>query len=121
MPSYAPAACVSTKGITTMIEQTGLAFCLDKDECVSRREQVSVLVFAKKEARGCGVQTSKFGLPKWETASITPLCEIVQYVPHPACDGRIFLGLGDQVAQQGVGAEEVQANVGGLCEVSQHW
>lgn len=40
--------------------------------------------------------------------------------PHPARDGRIPLGLGDQVAQQGVGAEEAQADVGGLGEVLQH-
>lgn len=58
---------------------------------------------------------------KQESASMTPLCEVVQFVSHPACDGGISLGLGDQVAQQGAGAEEAQADVGGLCEVSQHW
>lgn len=40
--------------------------------------------------------------------------------PHPARDRRIPLGLGDQVAQQRVGAKEVQADVGGLGEVLQH-
>lgn len=39
---------------------------------------------------------------------------------HPARDGRIPLGLGDEVAQQGVGAKEAQADVGGLGEVLQH-
>lgn len=39
---------------------------------------------------------------------------------HPARDGRVPLGLGDELAQQGVGAEEAQADVGGLGEVLQH-
>lgn len=39
---------------------------------------------------------------------------------HPARDGRIPLGLGDEVAQQGVGAKEAEADVGGLGEVLQH-
>lgn len=69
------------------------------------------------------MQSCKLGLPKWETRDCqqTPLCEVVQYVPHPACDCGISLGLGDQMAQQGAGAEEAQADVGGLCEVLQHW
>lgn len=39
---------------------------------------------------------------------------------HPPRDGRVPLGLGDQMAQQGVGAKEAQADVGGLGEVLQH-
>lgn len=50
---------------------------------------------------------------------MTPMCEVVQYVPHPARDGGVSLCLGDQVAQQGAGAQEAQADVGGLREVSQ--
>lgn len=38
----------------------------------------------------------------------------------PAGDRWVPLGLGDQVAQQGVGAKERQADVGGLGEVLQH-
>lgn len=41
-------------------------------------------------------------------------------MPHPAGHGGVPLGLGDQVAQQGVGAKEAQADVGGLGEVLQH-
>lgn len=52
---------------------------------------------------------------------MTPECEFGQFVSHPACDGGVSLGLGDQVAQQGVGAEKTQADVGGLRKVSQHW
>lgn len=40
--------------------------------------------------------------------------------PYPACDRGISLGLGDQVTEQGAGAQEAQADVGGLGEVSQH-
>jgi len=40
--------------------------------------------------------------------------------PHPAGDGGVALGLGDQVTQKGAGAEEAQADVGGLGEVPQH-
>ena len=100
-----------------------MALGSDKDECVSRREQVSVFVSAKRklEGRWCRVVNRACPNGKKESASMTPLCEVVQYVPHPACDGGISLGLGDQVAQQGVGAEKAQANVGGLCEVLQHW
>ena len=39
---------------------------------------------------------------------------------HPAGDSGVALGLGDQVSQQGAGAEEAQADVGGLGEVPQH-
>lgn len=42
-------------------------------------------------------------------------------MPHPACDSGVSLSFGDEVAQQGAGAEEVQADVCGLCKVSQHW
>lgn len=52
---------------------------------------------------------------------MTPACEVVRYLPHPACDGGVSLRLGDEVPQQGVGAEEAEADVGGLCETSQHW
>lgn len=38
---------------------------------------------------------------------------------HPACNGGVSLGLGDEVAEQGVGAEEVQADSGSLCKVLQ--
>lgn len=47
-------------------------------------------------------------------------CDVLQFASHPACDGGVSLGLGDQVAQQGVGAEESQADVRSLCKVSQH-
>lgn len=106
-----------------MTGQRDLASGLDKDECVSRREQVSVFVSAKRKLqdRWCRVVNLACPNGKQESASMTPLCEVVQYVPHPACDCGISLGLGDQVAQQGGGAEEAQADVGGLCEVSQHW
>lgn len=40
--------------------------------------------------------------------------------PHPACDSGVSLRLGDQVSQQGAGAQKAQADVGGLCEVPQH-
>lgn len=40
-------------------------------------------------------------------------------VSHPACNGGVSLGLGDEVAEQGVGAEEVQADIGSLCKVLQ--
>lgn len=40
-------------------------------------------------------------------------------VSHPACNGGVFLGLGDEVAEQGVGAEEMQADIGSLCKVLQ--
>lgn len=40
-------------------------------------------------------------------------------VSHPACNGGVSLRLGDEVAEQGVGAEEVQADIGSLCKVSQ--
>lgn len=52
---------------------------------------------------------------------MTLVCEVVQFESHPSCDGGIPLGLGDQVAKQSAGAEEAQADVGGLCEVSQSW
>lgn len=51
----------------------------------------------------------------------TLLCEVAICVPHPASHSGISLGLGDQVAQQGVGAQETQADVGGLGEVLQQW
>lgn len=41
-------------------------------------------------------------------------------VSHPACDSGVSLRLGYEVSQQGAGAQEAQANVGGLREVSQH-
>lgn len=47
------------------------------------------------------------------------LCQVMN-VAHPAGDRWIPLGLGDQVAQQGVGAKEIQADVGSLGEVLQH-
>lgn len=47
------------------------------------------------------------------------LCQVIT-AAHPAGDRWIPLGLGDQVAQQGVGAKESQADVGGLGEVLQH-
>lgn len=40
--------------------------------------------------------------------------------PHPACDGRVPLRLGNQVSQQGAGPQEAQADVGGLREIPQH-
>lgn len=40
---------------------------------------------------------------------------------HPACDSGVPLGLGDEVPQQSAGPEEVQADVGGFGEISQHW
>lgn len=80
-----------------------------------------MFVSAKQEGRWCRVVNLTLPNEKQESASMTPLCEVVQFVPHPASDGGISLGLGDQVAQQGAGAEEAQADVGGLCEVSQHW
>lgn len=58
-----PVLAVSTKEITRITGQRDLASGLDKDECVSRREQVSVFVSAKRKL----VQGCKFGLPKWET------------------------------------------------------
>lgn len=57
---------------------------------------------------------------KYESASLTPVCKVVQFVPHPAGDGGISLGLGDQVTQQSAGAEEAQADVGCFCKVSQY-
>lgn len=39
---------------------------------------------------------------------------------HPACNGGVSLSLGDEVAQQGAGAEETQTDVSGLSEISQH-
>lgn len=102
---------------------TDLASNLDKDECVSRREQVSVFVSAKRKLEGRWCRVVNLACPngEQESASMTPLCQVVQYVPHPACDGGISLGLGDKVSQQGGGAEEAQADVGGLREVSQNW
>lgn len=55
--------------------------------------------------------------PEQESASTTRLREGAHKRPHPACDGGVSLGLGDQVTQQGAGAEEAQADVGGLREV----
>lgn len=39
---------------------------------------------------------------------------------HPACDSGVSLRLGYQVSQQRAGAQETQADVGGLCEFPQH-
>lgn len=39
---------------------------------------------------------------------------------HPPCDSGVSLRLGYQVSQQGAGAQETQADVGGLGEVPQH-
>lgn len=51
---------------------------------------------------------------------MAPQCEVVQFMAHPACDGGVSLSLRDEVAQQGVCAEKVKADVCGLCKVSQH-
>lgn len=49
---------------------------------------------------------------------MAPWCEVTQDEPYPACDGGVSVGFGDEVSQQGAGAEEAQADVGGFCEVS---
>lgn len=63
--------------------------------------------------------TTHLCMPMTNAASTN--ADVFDTIIIPACDGGISLGLGDQVAQQGAGAEEAQADVGGLCEVSQHW
>ena len=42
------------------------------------------------------------------------------YAPYPACDRGVSLGLGDEVTQKGACAEEAEADVSGLGEVTQH-
>lgn len=48
------------------------------------------------------------------------VCQVLA-ATHPTGDCWIPLGLGDEVAQQGVGAKESQADVGSFGEVLQHW
>lgn len=86
-------------------------------------EQNFVFVSAKRKLAGrwCKAVNLAFPNGKQEHTSMTPHCEFVQFVPHPARDGGVPLGLGDKVAEQGAGAQEVEADVGCLCEVLQHW
>lgn len=79
---------------------------LDTDECASRPADRWVL----QSPNG-----------KQEPASTLVWGCTVQYVSHPACDSGVSLGLGDKVAEQSVGAEEVQADIGSLGKVLQHW
>lgn len=62
--------------------------------------------------------TTHLGMPMANTASTD--ADVFDTVVIPACDSGISLGLRDKVAEQGVGAEEVQADVGSLCKVLQH-
>lgn len=91
-----------------MTGQTYLALGLNKDECVSRREQGTVFVSAERKLEGRWCRAVSLACPngKHEPASMTPFCEVVQNVPHPACDSGVSLGLGDEVAQQGASPEE---------------
>lgn len=92
-----------------MTGQTDLALGIDEDGCVSRREQASVFESAKRklEGRWCRAVNLVSQMGELESACMTPFCEVVRYVPHPACYSGVSLGLGDEVAQQGAGAEEV--------------
>lgn len=47
--------------------------------------------------------------------------DVFDAIVIPACDSWVTLCLGDEVSQQGVGAEEAQADVSGFREITQHW
>lgn len=55
------------------------------------------------------------------TNAASPDTDVFDAVVIPACDSGVPLGLGDEVPQQSAGPEEVQADVGGFGEISQHW
>lgn len=98
-----------------MTGQTDLALCLKKDKCANRE----FVYVSNKEASVDLYLFCPNG--RQESASMAPQCKVVQFMPHPACDCGVSLSLGDEVTQQGVGAKKVQADVCGLCKVSQHW
>lgn len=59
--------------------------------------------------------TTHLCVPMTNTAATN--ADVFDTIVIPACDGGVSLGFGDKVAQQGVGAEEAHADVGGFCEV----
>lgn len=61
--------------------------------------------------------TTHLRVPVTNTASAN--ADVFDAVVIPACNGGVSLGLGDEVAEQGVGAEEVQADISSLCKVLQ--